>query len=306
MGQERVIEARLPTRWATDISAILKIVKGTNRFPISVAETALDLSQHWFPNDPLSLVQGEKLPGFDGALLRAPHGKKGWGIFYNNGITSKGRINFTLAHEFGHYLIHRLAFPNGIRCSQQDVVRWDSEYKQIENEANTFAAHLLMPLDDYRRQIDARTTATFDMLSHCADRYEVSLVAATLRWLVYTEIRAVLVVSRDGFILWARSSKAAYKSGVYIKTSGVVVPVHDNSVAAHPEAFADARLGVNHPPGIWFPEPCQEMSIISENYDFTLSLIQLPPSSGYRNFDGNDDDENCETVVDKIERIHGL
>jgi len=306
MGQERVIEARKPTRWATDISAILNTVLGLNHFPISVVEVALDLSKHWFPDDPLSLVQGENLPGFDGALYRAPSGKAGWGIFYNNGIRSKGRINFTLAHEFGHYLIHRLTFPNGIRCSPQDFVRWDSEYKQIEHEANTFAAYLLMPFDDYRRQIKSSAVVTFDMLSQCAERYEVSLVAASLRWLAYTEQRAVLVVSRDGFILWARSSKSALKSGCYFKTSGRAIPLPALSIAAHSNSVADARVGVNHPTGIWFPEPCHEMSIVSENYDFTLSLIQLPPSSGYHSFDAGDGEEDCETLADKIERIHGL
>jgi hypothetical protein len=305
MGKERVTKPRSPTRWATDISAVLNAVRGINHFPISVTEVALELSKNWFPDDPLSLIQGEDLPGFDGALLPAPPGTKGWGILYNNGIASKGRINFTLAHEFGHYLIHRLAFPEGMRCSQQDVVRWDSEYKQVEHEANTFAAFLLMPLDDYRRQIDARSVATFDLLSHCAQRYEVSLVAATLRWLRYTERRAVLVVSRDGFILWARSSEVAFKSGIYIKTSGRVVPVPDTSVAARPDAFVDARLGVNHPAGVWFPEPCQEMSIVSENYDFTLSLIQLPPSSGYPGFD-KDHEEESEMLGDQIRRMHHL
>lgn len=305
MGQERVVKPRSPTRWATDISAVLNAVQGADHFPISVMEVAHELSKNWYPDDPLSLIQGEDLPGFDGLLLPAPPGKNGWGIFYNNGITSKGRINFTLAHEFGHYLIHRLAFPEGMRCSQQDVVRWDSEYKQIEHQANTFAAYLLMPLDDYRRQIDAGTAATFDLLSHCADRYEVSLIAATLRWLSYTERRAVLVVSREGFILWARSSKAAFRSGTYIKTSGRVVPVPEASVAARPDIFVDARLGVNHRPGVWFPEPCQEMSIVSENYDFTLSLIQLPPVSGHRNF-SEDDEEESETLGDQIRRIHSL
>lgn len=305
MGKERVIKPRSPTRWATDISAVLNRVRGADHFPIAVTEVALDLSKHWFPDDPLSLIQGESLPGFDGALLPAPPGKKGWGILYNNRIASKGRINFTLAHEFGHYLIHRLAFPDGMRCSQQDVLRWDSEYKKLEREANIFAAYLLMPLDDYRRQLDPRTVATFDLLTHCADRYEVSLIAATLRWLLYTERRAVLVVSRDGFILWARSSDAAFKSGIYIKTSGRAIPVPNASIAARPEAFADGGLGVNHPPGVWFVDPCQEISIVSENYDFTLSLIQLPPSSGGVSFGGGEDGE-VETMSDQIRRIHGI
>ena len=299
---------RSPTRWANDISSLLNTVRGLNHFPISVAEVALDLSKNWFPDDPLALIQGESLPGFDGALLPKPKGMKGWGILYNNGISSKGRINFTLAHEFGHYLLHRLAFPNGMRCSQQDFLRWESEYKQIENEANTFASYLLMPFDDYRRQIDAATVATFDMLSHCAERYEVSLIAATLRWLLYTERRAILVVSRDGYVDWARSSEPAFKSGIYIKTVGVPpMEVPPRSVAANPLAFADARIGVSHPAGIWFSEPCHEMSIVSESYEFTLSLIQLPPGGGSRGFRQNDDeDDSAEQVGDQIRRIHQI
>src|SRR3546814_9114430 len=54
-----------------------------------------------------------------------PGAKRGWGIIYNDAITSKGRINFTLAHEFGHYLLHREAYPDGLECGAQDMVRWD-------------------------------------------------------------------------------------------------------------------------------------------------------------------------------------
>jgi Zn-dependent peptidase ImmA (M78 family) len=81
---------------------------------------------------------------------------------YNTDISSFGRLNFTLAHEFGHYLLHRLDYPDSITCSQQDMVRWDSESGQIEKQANEFAAGLLMPLDDFRRQIDASAKPGLD------------------------------------------------------------------------------------------------------------------------------------------------
>jgi hypothetical protein len=303
MGQTGVAKQRSPEIWATDITEVLKAVLGPDRFPISVTDVALELSRHWFPDDPLSLVQGAHLPGLDGALLPVGAGQKGWGIFYNSSVASRGRINFTLAHEFGHYLIHRLAFPDGIRCSQQDIWQWDPAYKRIENEANTFAAYLLMPYGDYRRQIDAQTVATFDLLGECAARYEVSLIAATLRWLAYTERRAVLVLSRDGYVLWTRSSEEALKSGAYIKTSGLVVPVPEKSVAANPAAFAEPRVGANLPPGIWFQEPCREMAVVSENYDFTVSLIHLDSRLGGAFVDRDEDEP--ETVDAKIKRAHG-
>jgi len=305
MGNQREVRPRSPKRWATDISAVLNAVQGMTHFPISVTEVALELSRHWFPDDPLSLIQGESLPGFDGALLPAPSGKAGWGIFYNSCIKSTGRINFTLAHEFGHYLIHRLAFPDGLQCNQGDVIQWDPTYKAIENEANTFAAYFLMPLDDYRRQLSPTIPATYEALAHCAQRYDVSLSAATLRWLLYTERRAVLVVSRDGFILWARSSTPAFRSGIYIKTAGRTIEVPKSSVAACPELHPGARLGISHPPGVWFPEPCQEIAIASENYNFTFSLIQFPPSSR-AHFTEAFEVDATETLGDKIRRKHGL
>lgn len=296
---------RSPVRWATDISNVLNKVLGAEHFPIQVATIARDYSHQLFPDDPITLIKGDALFAFDGALFRAPAGGKGWGIIYNNAITSKGRINFTLAHEFGHYLIHRLGHPEGMRCGQQDVVRWESNYRQLEHEANTFAAYLLMPLDDYRRQIDSRSAVDLDAIAHCADRYEVSLIAATLRWLEYTERRAVLVVSRDGFILWARSSKTALRTNAFFRTSRGPIPIPEGSVAARRSIIASPRGSTEMPAGVWFAEPCMEMTIFSENYDFTVSLLQLQNDTG-RSYLDDDNEERSEDLASVIRRNHGI
>lgn len=264
-----------PERWAYEITHVLNAVLGPEHFPIDVAAVAQEYSEKKFPDDPLTRVVGEDLPGFDGALYRAPNGRKGWGIFYNNRIRSKGRINFTLAHEFGHYLLHRLAYPNGFQCGEQDVARWDSEYGQLEHQANVFASNLLMPLDDFRRQIGASAAIELDALSHCSERYRVSLLAATLRWLSYTKKRAVLVVSRDGFILWARSSEPALKTGAFFRTSGPPIEIPRASLPLRTEGLVDGRGSVEQGPGVWFVEPAREMTILAEHYDFALSLLLL-------------------------------
>ena len=296
---------RPPIRWATDISNVLNKVLGTEHFPVQVATIARDYSHQLFPDDPITLIKGDALSSFDGALFRAPTGADGWGIIYNNTITSKGRINFTLAHEFGHYLIHRFAHPEGMRCRQQDVVRWESAYRQLEHEANTFAAYLLMPLDDYRRQINPNSAVDLDVIAHCADRYEVSLIAVILRWLEYTGRRAVLVVSRDGFILWARSSKAALRTGAFFRTSHGPIPTPERSVAGRNSITVPMRDGTELPAGIWFAEPCTEMTIFSENYDFTISLIQLQNDGGH-SYSNNTDEEQTEDLASVIQRNHGL
>jgi hypothetical protein len=285
-----------PQRWANTLTLLLNSVHGAadERFPVSVPELAKEYSRHRFPDDPVSLVMGDNLPTFDGALYKAPPGKKGWGIIYNSAIASPGRINFTIAHEFGHYLLHRLRFPDGLECGQQDMMRWDSEYRQIEAQANDFAASLLMPLDDFRRQIDGRAKPTLDDIGGCAERYGVSLVAASLRWLQYTERRSVLVVSRDGFILWARSSPAALRTGAYFKTVGrSPIPVPATSLAAQPDLLERSRGQVAHDGDVWFAEPCEEIALASDQYDFTISLLHLEPVIRLSRFDEAEEDEDA-------------
>jgi IrrE N-terminal-like domain len=270
-----------PERWAIEITKVLNLVLGPEHFPINVIRVAREYTAQRFPGDAITMAQGANLPGFDGALFPAPAGKTGWGIVYNNALASPGRINFTLAHEFGHYLLHRLTYPDGIRCGEQDVVRWDSDYGQIEHQANRFAANLLMPFDDFRRQIDARAKVDLDLISYCAERYRVSLIAAILRWLTYTERRAVLVVSRDDFVLWSRSSDKALKSGAFFRTSGAPVEIPAASLAATRDQLADGRTGVLHGPGVWFGEEVREMTIFSEQYDFTVTLLLLEDRGRY-------------------------
>ena len=169
-----------------------------------------------------------------------------------------------------------LAYPNGIRCGDQDVVRWDSEYGQIEHQANVVLRHTAdaagrFPSPDRRRRRRLISTCC----PNCADRYRVSLIAALLRWLEYTERRAVLVVSRDGFILWARSSKAALRTGAFFSTSAGPIEVPATSLVARQDRLIDGRAGLDLPAGTWLREPVREMTIFADQYDFALSLLML-------------------------------
>lgn len=267
-------DQRSATRWANDIRQILRAALGHDGFPVDVARVAGELSRQCYPDDPIADVVGSDLPGFEGALIPDPRRRKGWLILYNKYIDSVGRIRFTVAHEFGHYLQHRAISPQGFNCKGDDFVRWDPAYRKLENDANIFAAGLLMPLDDFRQQIRDRDGVDFEILGNCADRYGVSLIAAALRWLQYTLRRAVVVLSRDGFVLWARSSDSALRSGLFIKSAKRTVEVPSLSLAARTALdTGGCRPSMNHPEGIWFPEECTELLLPSERYDFSISLL---------------------------------
>ncbi len=291
-----------PARWAYEITHVLNAAFGAERFPIDIAEIAKLYSKQRYPDDPIIGISGDDLPKFDGALFRAPDGRKGWGIIYNNRIRSQGRINFTLAHEFGHYLLHRQAYPNGFYCGQQDVVRWDSEYGQIEHQANVFAANFLMPLDDFRRQISANAKVDLDIIAHCADRYRVSLIAAVLRWLSYTEKRAVLVVARDGYILWARSSEAALKTGAFFRTSAGPIEIAAASLPIRQDLLVDGRAAVDHDRGVWFKEPVREMTVFAEQYDFSISLLLLDDARPFTAFGSESEPDTFDKMVQVARR----
>lgn len=134
-----------------------------------------------------------------------------------------------------------------------------------------------MPLDDYRKQINAEVD--FDLLGHCADRYGVSLTASILKCLEHTDESAVLVVSRSGFIDWAWSSRRAFKAGAYFKSRSNTIPIPDASLAANAEISRD-RHGVEMPAQVWFPHADQravlkEMKIFSDQYDCVFTILKL-------------------------------
>lgn len=289
-----------PHRWGNEISIILSTALGADRFPVDVKEVAREISKHKFPDDPITMIRGDALPGFEGALVPAPPGKKGWGIVYSSAIRSTGRINFTLGHEFGHYLLHRLAYPKGFQCSSEDMANWESTYGQLEQQANVFAAALLMPLDDFRKQINDRCRPSLDDLGGCADRYEVSLIAATLQWLRYTKRRALLVISRDGFILWARSSERALKSGLYYKTRNrPPVEIPASSLAAQRGQLAGHAGEAAHDRGVWLNEPCKEYVLFSDQYDFTISLLHFDDQAARPEPDEEHEEDAYERMISR-------
>ena len=88
---------------------------------------------------------------------------------------------------------------------------WTSDYGRMEAEANKFAAFVLMPPDDFRDQTRNFRCPTLVQFQALRERYEVSLTAIVLNWLKTTKHRAMLVVSKDGFIDWSWGSDPLFR-----------------------------------------------------------------------------------------------
>lgn len=271
-----------PKAEANKISKLLDIVVGEERYPVDVKQVALEISNSKFPNEPIVDVSSDSFEtdSFQGALVKHPKKSK-WKIIYNDAFKSEGRINFTLAHEFGHYILHR-HLCDKFSCTNDKYEPYESgEMAKIESEADEFASCLLMPLHDFRKQTK-NCDVSIELLMHCATRYNVSLMAAALKWKDIISKRVVVVASKDSFLLWASSNKAAYKSGVYIKTKNNVVPVPEGSLintVNSQSIYGESQVTSAR---IWFPDepadmPITEHVFVSKNdYDYTLCLLVLP------------------------------
>lgn len=272
-----------PQKWAFHLSKLLGEVSrlhGIDQFPVNVGSIAIEYSRQVYPDDPIISIDGGDFTDFEGALIPLPNKEKGWGIIYNQQMNS-GRKNFTLAHELGHYLLHRKDRPEGLKCVPRDMLEWDSEYAKMESEANTFASFLLMPLDDFRKQIESQDV-TMDLMTYLADRYGVSLSAAILKWLQICEKRAMVVFAKEGYIDWAWSSPRLLKSGVFYRARQEVIELPAQSLAALRNPLLDNRFGTVHKSGVWLgDEEVQEMTILGNNDNLTISLLiypDIPPS----------------------------
>jgi hypothetical protein len=149
-----VTERKQPMAEANRISSMLNMVLGANRFPVKVDEVALEYSRQCFADSPVDKVQGEDLDGLEG-MLAANKARSKWLIVYNSAVRSEGRKRFTIAHEFGHYILHRHG-QDRFECGDDDIETGDGNERDIETEADKFASTLLMPLDDFRKQVDGR------------------------------------------------------------------------------------------------------------------------------------------------------
>lgn len=117
--------------------------------------------------------------------------KNGYCILVNS-TQSAGRKSFTIAHELGHYLLHKskleqdteiissakgIDFNSQLYITRQDITADSSnEYRRLETEANNFAAEVLMPKDEFLKQC-----IQLNSIDDVANYFGVSISAATIR-----------------------------------------------------------------------------------------------------------------------------
>jgi len=89
-----------------------------------------------------------------------------------------GRERFSLAHELGHWHMHR---GHSFQCRVDEPEMNLLGNKHVEREADQFASHLLMPGPIFNPAVKALGTPSFAELEALAREFQTSMVATSLR-----------------------------------------------------------------------------------------------------------------------------
>ena len=240
-------------------------------FPVDVKLLALEATKNRFP-EPIAKIKEHAIPGIDGMLIKRPS-KNHWVIAYDPTVVSPGRINFTLGHELGHFLLHRNK-QFEFRCGQGEMLDYEGEMaRKMEAEANKFSSYLLMPINDFKAQISGHNIS-LDLLGHCSDRYGTSFTATALKWMEFTDEAAVLVVARDDFICWSYPSDSARKHGVYLPHG---TPVPQTSLSNLVKLSGAGNYTSRVSGGVWHPTlEAEESAILSDRFELSVFLVRFP------------------------------
>lgn len=143
-----------PRKLANEIHRQIKAQSGELTLPMPLREIALALG--------IDEIQERPTTTFEAMLIATPDKSRGT-IVLREGLL-KGRRNFTLGHEIGHFVnpYHKpptdgfVCAAPGMRARRADGKAWDqrSPYERMEIEANEFSVALLVPVLEFRAARD--------------------------------------------------------------------------------------------------------------------------------------------------------
>jgi len=188
-------------------------------------------------------VKETPLRNVDGCLV--VHGDVG-GILISKHITNSQRKRFTCAHEIGHFIRHR----HLRNYFTDEMSHWGSLlYTETEQEADTFAAMLLLPPTFLPAKF-GQEKPTWEQADHLVETFDVSLTAAIRRMIRASHWRCALMVAKDGHLEYSVRSP---ELDAYDRRGA---RVHETTASAHLNyAEAGEEAMIELPAKAWLEGP---------------------------------------------------
>lgn len=145
----------------------------------SAKELIAKLNIKSFPVDLYKILQDlnieydeEVLPRDTSGKLEKNEGKDTYKIIVNK-LHPQTRKNFTIAHEIAHFCLHK----NLKEVFEDQTFFRNEKVDPMETEANTFAAELLMPEQEFSQRLNSG----INTISELSEEFDVSTLAVRVR-----------------------------------------------------------------------------------------------------------------------------
>jgi hypothetical protein len=154
-------------------------------------------------------------------------------ISYDSKIEHEGKRRFVIAHELGHYELHKGILDKIHTDDDKSLNEWYAKGSH-EQEANSFAAELLMPSGLFIDQVKGRKF-DFDLVRQVADYFGASLTATLLKYRLLGDFPIAIVFCENGKVNWL-----AFSDDFVLKFIKIGSDIPINSVAY--DFFAEGKL----------------------------------------------------------------
>lgn len=225
------------------------------------------------------IILNEKpLHNSDGRIV---FGKKSAIITINSDISYAGRKRFTVAHELGHFEMHRHLHTH-LNDNAASLECFKTGHQ--ETEANEFATELLMPKSRFVEKANSKRFSP-ELLRELADYFNTSITSVAFRYLELGGHPIFIFHSYNGNLLYWKCSSYYSMFEHFLKAKDLNrLPVPENSVAA--EYFNDKIIYRGREEvqpitkDVWFEtkgydndEAFNEFCIVTPTYNTVVSIV---------------------------------
>lgn len=149
------------------------------------------------------LIKDDNLEGAEARLVTA----RGQGIItVSTDIRDYRRRRFSIAHELGHFEMHR--GEQGVLICTSNDIRQEGEVharQVIEREANEFASAFVLPAR-FIGPLCKKHNPSLEFVAEIAESFSTSVTATALRYLQFCDEPVAIVFSKDRCIQWFHES----------------------------------------------------------------------------------------------------
>lgn len=211
-----------------------------------------------------AFVDEQEMKGFEGRIIWTKNNSI---ITVNSNIKYKPKKRFVIAHELGHFELHKNA--RMFSCDKYSFLDWHSKGSQ-ESEANIFAAELLMPETMFKEYSKGKMIS-LELISKLAETFETSITSTAFRYADIGNHPIAIVFCVDGIVKWKKineeftyqyipnSMKVSKNSYAYDFFEGKVLPRTPDEIPLN----AWFSSCYNYQPNKYIFEQCHPISEIN-------------------------------------------